>query len=109
MPGYEREENSNTTGFGAYGAIIGLVGSAFAALAAGFALQTQKEKNHEGERQREHERDMARQSRTNPQIFVRAGTIDIMHHHNGSTSQLTPAALKSFETHGIEAMKNKFD
>ena len=104
----EREEESNGA-HGGYGAIIGLVAAGFGVLAAGLALQTQKERNYDNEAQREHERDMAEQSRTNPQISVRTGRIDVVHHHEGETSQFTPAALKSLETHGIQAIKNQFD
>ena len=60
MPGYERDENNSG---GGSGAIIGLVAAGIGAIAAAMTLQSVREKNHDNEAQREHEREMARQSK----------------------------------------------
>ena len=103
MPGYERDNEENS-GWGG-GLIIGLVGAGLAAVTAALTLQTQKEKNYDNERQREHERDMARRSETNPSISVQTGRVDINHWHHGETTQFTPATFRKLENHGMKALK----
>ena len=107
MPGYERDESHNSGG--GYGPIIGLVAAGIGALAAAMTLQSVKEKNYDNDLQREHEREMARQSETNPNIRVQTGRVTIEHHHHGETSQFTPAALQNFEHHGLKAFNQRLD
>ena len=107
MPGYERDEPDNSGG--GYGPIIGLAAAAIGTLAAAMSLQSVKEKNYDNEKQREHERKMARQSETNPNIRVQTGRMTIEHNHHGDTSQFTPAALQNFENHGLKDLNRRFD
>ena len=111
MPGYERDERGHEpeNSGGSYGAIIGLVAAGIGALVAAMSLQSVKERNYDNELQREHEREMARQSETNPNIRVQTGRVTIEHNHHGETSQFTPAALRNFENHGLKALNRRFD
>ena len=114
MPRYEREENNSGSG---HGAMIGLVAAGIGVLAAAFGLQSLREKNRDNELQREHEREMARRSETNPNIKVQTGRVTIEHHHHGETSQSTPAALQEFQNIALKAcvapcvqrLQKKFD
>ena len=107
MPGYEKDEPDNSVG--GYGPIIGLAAAAIGALAAAMSLQSVKERNYDNEKQREHERKMARQSETNPNIRVQTGRMTIEHNHHRDTSQFTPAALQNFENHGLKDLNRRFD
>ena len=87
--------------------MFGMIAGALAVIAAGITLHNGKKTREDNERQRQHEREMARLALENPNsgITVQAGRIH-HEHHIGNFPGLDSDTVSRFASSGISAINS---
>ena len=87
--------------------MLGMIGGALAVVAAGITLYNGQETRDDNERQRQHERDMARLALENPNSGITVQTGRIRHeHHIGNFPGLDSDTVSRITSSGISAINS---
>merc|ERR1712133_91152 len=99
----QSSQNRQTSGGGP---VFMLIGGALTVIAAGLSLYNGSKTREDNEKQREHERDMAQRSETNPNIKVQTGKITHEHHLIGDFAGLDSDTVSRLSKTGIKAIES---